>query len=429
MEAALADQPSVESPDTGTERASIALAAVSTRKRGKCMSRRRGQCPKLEVRNGMYTFRYRMDVAGSEGRKQVREILGSVTQMTKSEAARRIKEFMVTREINTASAKIPCVLAFAHAVKHYREVFAPAKLRASTFDVADYHIRKHLEPDWKDVPIEHINIDAVNEWAERKRREGLSWMTIKNALRTMQRVLSCQSKNQQPPFSLKGLTVPALEKLRMRIKSRKAVSFSWDDAKRIADAIRKLDTLDDSRKSAYATVFLLAAATGLRCGELFALRVDDVDFREGTIRVDESVDRRYAIGECKNTAAYRTVVITDSEGWEALRALKGFLGEGPHNPNALIFHSRRGSPLRETNVLRDGLHPALAAISLPKAGMHAFRRGCNRRWELARMNPAVLRQMMGHSTSSMTAHYTGEIPIEQVRIVTNCGQKQFEAVA
>jgi hypothetical protein len=31
------------------------------------------------------------------------------------------------------------------------------------------------------------------------------------------------------------------------------------------------------------------------------------------------------------------------------------------------------------------------------------------------MNPAVLRQMMGHSSSAMTARYTGEIPIEQIR--------------
>jgi acetyl/propionyl-CoA carboxylase alpha subunit len=31
------------------------------------------------------------------------------------------------------------------------------------------------------------------------------------------------------------------------------------------------------------------------------------------------------------------------------------------------------------------------------------------------MNPAVLRQRMGHSSCAMTARYTGEIPIEQVR--------------
>jgi integrase len=177
---------------------------------------------------------------------------------------------------------------------------------------------------------------------------------------------------------------------------------------------------------AYATAFLLASASGLRCSELFSLNVDNVDFQPDTIRVDESADQRtYVIGPCKNAAAYRTVLLADREGQEAIRVLKAFLGESIRNPDSLLFHSRRGSPLRETNVLHDSLHPASKALGLRQAGMHAFRHGCNRRWELAGMNPAVLRQQMGHSTAAMRARYTGEIPIEEVRAAfsTNNGSK------
>jgi integrase len=66
-------------------------------------------------------------------------------------------------------------------------------------------------------------------------------------------------------------------------------------------------------------------------------------------------------------------------------------------------------------MLREALHPALKALGLPQDGMHTFRRGCNRRWELSGMNPAVLRQQMGHSSAVMTARYTGEIPLAQVK--------------
>ncbi len=48
------------------------------------------------------------------------------------------------------------------------------------------------------------------------------------------------------------------------------------------------------------------------------------------------------------------------------------------------------TPLIETNVLHDGLHPALKALNLPQAGLHAFRHGCNRRWELAGLNPPFI---------------------------------------
>ena len=64
----------------------------------------------------------------------------------------------------------------------------------------------------------------------------------------MQRVLSCFSKDKKPPFSQQGLDIPEKDKLRMKIESRRAVSFSWADAKRIADAVRKLDGLDETRK-------------------------------------------------------------------------------------------------------------------------------------------------------------------------------------
>lgn len=51
-------------------------------------------------------------------------------------------------------------------------------------------------------------------------------------------------------------------------------------------------------------VFVLAATTGLHCAKLFALRLNDVDFRAGAIRVGKSVDQRTCkIGPCKNAAA------------------------------------------------------------------------------------------------------------------------------
>jgi len=254
----------------------------------------------------------------------------------------------------------------------------------------------------------------VNEWIWKKRQEDLSWVTIKNILRTMQRVLSCSSKDKKPPFSQEGLAIPERDKLQMKIESREAISFSWLQTKQIAEQVHELD-VDDTRKERYDTLFLVASATGLRCGELFALKLNDIDFKAGTVRVDESADQRtYILGPCKNAAAYRTILLADSEGREVLGILRRFL-KGARKSNDLVFHSKRGSPLRETNVLHEFLHPVLKTLGLPQAGMHAFRHGCNRRWELAGMNPAVLRQQMGHSSAVMTARYTGEIPLEQVR--------------
>ena len=384
------------------------------------MSRRSGQNPKVRVGKRAsgekyFFFQYWVDVPGQEERQRLTEVIGSIKQMTRSEAERKKLEFISKLGLNSDGYRIPSFSTFADAANHYREVFAPRMLRPSTFSIADGHLRTHLEADWGDVPIEHITIDSVNEWMWKKRQHGLSWVTIKNVLRTMQRVLSAFSKDKKPPFSQSGLAIPERDKLRMKIDSRQKVSFSWEQAIQIAEYVHTMDSLGDARRKQYRTLFLLAAASGLRLSELLALKVNDINFKAGTIRVEESSDQRSngEIGPCKNATAYRTVLLKDLEGQTAMQELKGFLDTS--NPNTLIFHSKRGRPLNPTNVLNQGLHPALKALGLEKSGMHAFRRGCNRRWELAGINPAVIRQQMGHTTSTMTARYTGEIPIEQIR--------------
>ena len=64
--------------------------ADSTRRR-KSLSRRIGQNGYVEVKNGYYRGRYRTDVPGEHGRVNKAVILGSVSEMTKSEARRKLK--------------------------------------------------------------------------------------------------------------------------------------------------------------------------------------------------------------------------------------------------------------------------------------------------------------------------------------------------
>jgi len=400
---------------------SITPPPVLARKRGKRMSRRKGQNPKVHVGKRAdgtkyFFFQYWADVPGVEERKRQTEVLGPTSLMTKSEAERKKLEFISKLELNSDEYHIPSSRTFADSVSHYREKFAPRMLRASTFSVADTHLKAHLEADWNEVPIEHITIDSVNEWIWKKREQGLSWVTIKNILRTMQRVLSASSRDKKPPFSQRGLAIPERDKLEMKLHSRQHVSLSWAHAEQVAEQIRKMDGLGRARREQYATLILLCAASGVRPSELLALRVNDVDFGASAIRIDESSDQRNKgkVGPCKNVAAYRTVLLLDAEGQRAMRELRNFIGNAA-NPNALVFHTKRGGPLMETTILSQGLHPALKALGLKKAGLHSFRHGCNRKWELAGLNPAVQRQQMGHSSAAMTARYTGEIPLEQVR--------------
>jgi len=66
-----------------------------------------------------------------------------------------------------------------------------------------------------------------------------------------------------------------------------------------------------------------------------------------------------------------------------MQRLQQFLGK--------VTDAKHGGPLSETTILAECFHPASKAPGLPRSGFHAVRRGCNRRWELAGLNSAVMR--------------------------------------
>jgi Phage integrase family len=312
------------------------------------MSRRKGQNPKVRLGkradgSKYFYFQYWSDVAGKEERKRMTVVLGMADQLRKREAERKKLDFVSKLKLNSDEYRIPSSAIFADAAKNYREDVAPRVLRPSTISVVDGRIKNHLETDWKDVPVEHITIDSVNKWAAKKRLSDVSWVTIKDALRTMQRVLSSFSEDKKRPFSLKDLEIHKQDKLQMQIRSRDSVSFSWVQAEQISAHIQTMEDLGDTRREQYAMVILLVAASGLRAIEVLALRGNDIDFKAGTIRVDESSDQRSngALGPCKNAAAYRTIVFADIEGLKAMQALRRFLRSSV--PDELVFRSGRGN--------------------------------------------------------------------------------------
>jgi integrase len=71
-----------------------------------------------------------------------------------------------------------------------------------------------------------------------------------------------------------------------------------------------------------------------------------------------------------------------------------------------VFQARNGSPLSDVNVRNRVLHPILAALGIPRAGLHAFRHS---RVTMLRKSgtPAELQtQWIGHSNLKTTDRYS-----------------------
>ena len=117
-------------------------------------------------------------------------------------------------------------------------------------------------------------------------------------------------------------------------------------------------------------LFALAAGTGARAGELFALRVEtDVNLNEQTITIRRSVfdgKENTSKSDTGDEDRTRTVPIDASVAMELKKHLR-------RRRYGYLFETRNGTPLRLSNVLEHKLQPVLQKLKLvePGMGMHA----------------------------------------------------------
>jgi integrase len=148
----------------------------------------------------------------------------------------------------------------------------------------------------------------------------------------------------------------------------------------------------------YAVLFALAAGTGLRAGELYALSVSDVDLERKVITVWRSAfDGAFQTTKTKNSR--RKVAIGDA----LATLIKNYLAG---RTDGLMFPTRNGKPFRNNNVLADVLHPILRELNIELGGLHAFRHHRVSELVMAGVSMPMIRSWIGHGSDKMVARYT-----------------------
>jgi integrase len=182
---------------------------------------------------------------------------------------------------------------------------------------------------------------------------------------------------------------------------------------------------DSDRRVLWQALFRVAAGTGLRKGELRALRWDDVDFAGEALRVLNNVERHFdptrtpdrgrpaprtrrtATGTTKTRAGERAVPMAE----EVLVALDRLHQEQGSPPGtALVFPSPRdGGPLGESTMDR-ALRDALAEAGLPHRTMHELRHSFGTAMAAAGVPVRTLQAWMGHERIQSTEVYMHYAP-------------------
>jgi integrase len=168
----------------------------------------------------------------------------------------------------------------------------------------------------------------------------------------------------------------------------------------------------------YDTLVRFAAYTGLRAGEICALRVKRIDFLRGRVEVAESVSDvagRLIVGPTK-TYANRHVPLPAPlrDELAACLAKRGNQREG------LVFTGPQGGPLRHGNFYRAKFKPAVLAAGLPESlRFHDLRHTYAAFCIASTADPYAVMRRMGHSSITVTYDTYGHMFPERDAEITD----------
>jgi integrase len=138
--------------------------------------------------------------------------------------------------------------------------------------------------------------------------------------------------------------------------------------------VERVEAVIDALPERYRAIGVVAAGCGLRQGEVFGLRVYDVDFLRRQLHVEQQVKivRSQLELDRPKGGKTRTVPLPDTVAAELAEHVRRHPAEG----DDLVFTSREGKPINRNHFNPYTWKPALEAAGVESTranGMHALR--------------------------------------------------------
>jgi integrase len=267
----------------------------------------------------------------------------------------------------------------------------------------------HLLPAFRSRRVEAITSEEIELWRNGLAEDGARARHTVNKIVTQ---LHAIFQHAVEYHNLMGNPVAKVKRLRESYEAARFDFYSPEEIEKlvataaagthrdpsrpaVSDTERALQAAEDRQDAA---IYLTAALTGLRRGELLALRWEDVDFEQSSIRVFEAYSASQA-GKPKSRKS-RTVPMVE----EVSHTLSNLKDHSAHTAKSdLVFASREGTHL-DGSALRRRYQATLDAAGLRQLRFHDLRHTFG---SLA-INVASIVQVqawMGHADIKTTMRY------------------------
>lgn len=319
---------------------------------------------------------------------------GSTDGLSRTQAERKLRQL-----IESTRPLPPERLTVEEAGERLVGHLAELGRKRSTLMNYESCLRVHLVPFFGKRPLHRITRDDVEAFIAAKARAGLAPKSILNYLGTLHSIFAYAERRGL----VAGNVCKLIDKPRATPRNGRIRFLAPDELERLlASAAAATGPIAATDHALYLT----AALTGLRQGELLALRWRDVDWDARRIRVRESLVR----GEFttpKSARSHRSVPLAArvAAALVAHRAQSSF-----EDPDDLVFcHPRLGGALERSRLFKRFKAVAVSA-GFAALRFHDLRHTFGTRIAAAGVPLRTLQEWMGHRDFKTTLTYADYQP-------------------
>ena len=169
-------------------------------------------------------------------------------------------------------------------------------------------------------------------------------------------------------------------------------------------------------------LWLLALTTGMRKGELLAIRWEDVDFERGTLAVRRTLTRGedgFVFGEPKTKAGKRAIALpascVKSLREHRRKQLAARMHLGPEWIDTDLVFERGNGELLHPNVAVRQFQRLATSLGLPSIRFHDMRHTAATLMLGDGVHPKIVQERLGHSDISMTLNRYSHVTMDMQR--------------
>jgi integrase len=267
-----------------------------------------------------------------------------------------------------------------------------ASVAPSTYANLEVRLRKYLLPAFGDHHLARIRTPEIRTWTAELTRSGLAPETVRKLVHLLAQILGTAEVDRLIARSpVQGIQLP-------RAGHRDEMTFLTPT---------QITVLADAIDPRYRTLIYTAAYTGLRAGELGALRFERLDLLHGTLQVVASLGEVHGSiheGPTK-TGRHRTVAIPRFLAAMVTDHLTEYPSRDGH-----VFSAPEGGPLRHRAFMTRFYRPAVKKAELPsRLRFHDLRHTCAALLIASGAHLEEIKDHLGHASIRTTSDRYGHL--------------------